>query len=230
MAKRIVAKYGTGYLFDKIPDVNKFILKEKQMDGIVEDLYRVSGYTDIVVVSSGAIASATYREDLLLPESDREKAALSGVGQYHLMGEWQKRFGLHNIKVAQCLVTREELDITRTDPEMISRRGNLRDTLGYYLIKGIIPIFNENDNVKTDEISYGDNDILAAYAAVLVQANTLILFSNPVEGLGKGGGESKENAKKICKEYGIDFFIINDNYTADKLEKYVSLIENLLHM
>lgn len=229
MAKRIVAKYGTGYLFDKVPNENRYVLREKQMDCAVEDLYGVSGYEDIAaVVSSGAIASATYREGFLLPESDKEKAALAGVGQCSLMNEWKKRFGLHNIKVAQCLVTREELDITRTDPEMIIRRGNLRDTLGYYVIKGIIPIFNENDNVKTDEISYGDNDILAAYTAVLAQANILILFSNPVEGLGRGGGESKEKAKEICKEYGIDFFIINDNYATDTSGKYISLIENVL--
>ena len=45
-----------------------------------------------------------------------------------------------------------------------------------------VPIINENDTTSTDEIKFGDNDILAAQIATLIKADHLILLSN-VDGL-----------------------------------------------
>ena len=37
---------------------------------------------------------------------------------------------------------------------------------------------NENDTTATDEISFGDNDFLAAQVAVLLHARLLVLLTN----------------------------------------------------
>ena len=47
---------------------------------------------------------------------------------------------------------------------------------------GAVPIVNENDATATDEITFGDNDALAAQVAVLVRARLLVLLTE-VEGV-----------------------------------------------
>jgi len=46
----------------------------------------------------------------------------------------------------------------------------------------VLPVINENDTTATDEISFGDNDFLAAQVAVLVGADELILLTD-IDGL-----------------------------------------------
>ena len=43
---------------------------------------------------------------------------------------------------------------------------------------GVVPVINENDTTATDEISFGDNDFLAAQVAVLLGAERLVLLTN----------------------------------------------------
>ena len=45
-----------------------------------------------------------------------------------------------------------------------------------------MPVINENDTTATDEISFGDNDILAAQVAILMSADLLVVLSD-VDGL-----------------------------------------------
>jgi carbamate kinase len=45
----------------------------------------------------------------------------------------------------------------------------------------VLPVINENDTTTTDEISFGDNDFLAAQVAVLIGADLLVLLTD-VEG------------------------------------------------
>jgi glutamate 5-kinase len=46
----------------------------------------------------------------------------------------------------------------------------------------VVPVVNENDTTATDEISFGDNDFLAAQVALLLEARLLVLLTN-VDGL-----------------------------------------------
>ena len=46
----------------------------------------------------------------------------------------------------------------------------------------MLPVINENDTTATDEISFGDNDFLAAQVAVLVGADELVLLTD-IDGL-----------------------------------------------
>src|SRR5204862_3897678 len=55
---------------------------------------------------------------------------------------------------------------------------NARQTLWRLLAWGVVPVINENDTTTTDEISFGDNDFLAAQVAILLEADELILFTD----------------------------------------------------
>ena len=55
---------------------------------------------------------------------------------------------------------------------------NARQTLRKLLEWRVVPVINENDTTATDEISFGDNDFLAAQVAVLVGADLLVLLTD----------------------------------------------------
>ena len=59
---------------------------------------------------------------------------------------------------------------------------NARQTLGKLLDWGAVPVINENDTTATDEITFGDNDFLAAQVAILIGADRLIILTS-VDGL-----------------------------------------------
>src|SRR6267378_583060 len=59
---------------------------------------------------------------------------------------------------------------------------NARQTLTKLLEWRVLPVINENDTTATDEISFGDNDFLAAQVAVLTAADELVLVSD-IDGL-----------------------------------------------
>jgi len=59
-------------------------------------------------------------------------------------------------------------DIHRRDGYLNARR-----TLETLLRWGMVPVVNENDSTATDEITFGDNDALAAQVAVLLKARLL---------------------------------------------------------
>jgi glutamate 5-kinase len=91
------------------------------------------------------------------------------------MWMYEKTFGAHGRKVAQVLLTREDLS-NRT------RFLNARNTLHTLLDYGVVPIINENDTVSVDEIKFGDNDNLSGMVVHLVDADLLVILSD-IDGL-----------------------------------------------
>lgn len=147
------------------------------MRGLAEDVahLRAAG-VEIMIVSSGAGALGRRYLGLsgrTLPLEQKQAAA--AAGQPILMRAWDEVFSEHGIKVAQVLLTRE-------DTERRRRWLNARETADTLLKMGVVPIVNENDTVATEEIRYGDNDRLAARAAMLVRAEALVLLSD-IDGL-----------------------------------------------
>ncbi|MGA2496356.1 MAG: glutamate 5-kinase [Tepidisphaeraceae bacterium] len=138
------------------------------------------------IVSSGAVGSGLA--ELGLPKRPTDLAqlqAVAAVGQRRLMDAWATAFAPHNLKVAQILLTRDDIDSH-------IRFLNLRNTIHAIHQLGAVPIINENDTVSTDEIvriSFGDNDILAALVANALQANLLVLLT-VVDGLLDAAGQS----------------------------------------
>ncbi len=127
---------------------------------------------EVVLVSSGAMATGLgklgFKER---PKTMPAKQAIAAVGQPTLMYWWEQAFGWYDLKVAQILLTAEDLAHRH-------RYLNARQTLETLLEWGIVPIINENDTVMVDEIKFGDNDQLSALIATLVGADLLILLSD----------------------------------------------------
>lgn len=126
----------------------------------------------IVVVSSGAIARGI--QTLRLPERptaiDQLQAA-SAVGQGRLFREWDDLLAGHGLLAAQVLLTLYDLG----DREAFV---NARRTLAQLLAYDTVPVINENDTTTTDEISFGDNDLLAAQIAMMIGADRLVLLTS----------------------------------------------------
>ncbi len=231
MKKKIVLKIGTSTLtmgtnrisYGKIEDIARQI-KDVQKD------------YDVVIVSSGAIATA--RQFVNIEGYDNKvdsKQAMSAIGQPKLFGIFEEIFESFGLRVAQCLMTNKEfLDA--------SARINSKNTLNKLLEFNYIPIVNENDTIAIEEIMLGDNDKLSALVACVIEADRLVIASD-IDGLfdsnpkinknaklieqiedldnldkfveeisselGTGGMTSKIEAMKICKQEGIEVWILN---------------------
>jgi glutamate 5-kinase len=130
----------------------------------------------VVLVTSGAIATGAADVGLAGQRvSMAERQALAAVGQPILMREYGRRFARWGIRVAQVLLTADDLTVRR-------RYLNARNTITALLRRRIVPIINENDTVATEEIRIGDNDTLSAQVAILVGAELLCILSD-VDGL-----------------------------------------------
>lgn len=149
----------------------------------------------IVVVSSGAIAAG--REHLGYPELPAQVASkqlLAAVGQSRLIQIWEQLFDIYGIHIGQMLLTRADL-------EHRERFLNARDMLRALLDNGIVPVINENDAVVTAEIKVGDNDNLSALAAILADADDLLLLTDR-QGLFTADPGKDANASLItCVEH-----------------------------
>ena len=138
-------------------------------------LIRDMGY-DVVLVSSGAIMAGRERLEFSRAElTIPEKQACAAIGQSFLMHTYEKAFEKKKLKVAQILLSHDDLGNRR-------RYLNAKHTIEALLEKGVVPIINENDSVTVEEIKIGDNDTLSATVACLVDAQLLIILSD-VEGL-----------------------------------------------
>ncbi len=130
----------------------------------------------IVLVTSGAIARGMRLLELgNRPRAMDELQAASAVGQGDLFRAYESRLAGHGTRAAQVLLTAADLAV----------RGNYlnaRRTLRRLVEWGVVPVVNENDTTATDEISFGDNDFLAAQVAILLDARLLVLLSD-VDGL-----------------------------------------------
>ena len=137
----------------------------------------VAGGERVCVVSSGAIALGRARSSLGAGrrQSLGRLQAASALGQAELQRLWQDAFAPHGLLAAQVLLTAAELGERRS-------YLNVRNALHALFELGAVPILNENDTTATDEISFGDNDILAAQVAVLLRARRLLLLTS-VEGV-----------------------------------------------
>lgn len=127
----------------------------------------------VVLVSSGAVATGRSALAPGLPEPDSigTKQVLAALGQPRLMALYQRLAEPLGICCAQVLLTRSDLESRR-------RYLNARDTLLGLLRHGVLPIVNENDTVATEEIRFGDNDLLSARVAGVVDARMLLLLTD----------------------------------------------------
>jgi glutamate 5-kinase len=128
--------------------------------------------TEIILVSSGAIATALPLLDLDgRPNDLATQQAAAAVGQNVLMWRYQTSLERYGLLAGQVLLTAGDL-------ENATSRSNARRAMERLLGLRILPIVNENDTVATHEIRFGDNVRLAALVARLVGADALVLLSD----------------------------------------------------
>ncbi|HZB03867.1 MAG TPA: glutamate 5-kinase [Actinomycetota bacterium] len=169
--RRLVVKVGTSSLVD---DRGRAL--SRKLAKVARDVASVRKGRDCVLVSSGAIASGLGPMGLSRrPRDIPGLQAAAAVGQGRLMAEYAQRFARRGVVTAQVLLTQEDF---------LRRRHfiNARNTFERLMDAGIVPVVNENDTVATSEISFGDNDRLAALVAILVRADLLVLLSD-VDGI-----------------------------------------------
>jgi len=166
--RRIVVKVGSGVLSH-----GGVGLHRPTLQALAGCLARVQAQgVEPILVSSGAILAGM--EALGLTERPRElplKQAAAAVGQSHLMRAYEEAFQPCGGRVAQILLTQEDL-------RHRSRYLNARNTLFTLLGLRVLPIVNENDTVAVREIQFGDNDTLSALVAHLVQADLLVILTD----------------------------------------------------
>src|SRR5215208_2425507 len=130
------------------------------------------GGVDVVVVTSGAIARGVQMVALpVRPSAIEELQAASAVGQGRLYRTYDELLRERGIQSAQMLLTFFDMSVR-------THYVNARRTLRKLLEWRIVPVINENDTTTTDEISFGDNDFLAAQVAVLLGADLLVLLTD----------------------------------------------------
>ncbi len=174
--RRVVIKIGTN-LLTKDHEFNVEYVQDisKQIAGLRERGIQV------LLVSSGAIGMGAGELNLKTRVKDiKMRQACAAIGQPLLMHQYRESFGKYGISIAQVLITREVLNNRTTFL-------NLKNSVETLLFLGIVPIFNENDSVSTDEIgsAFGDNDRLSAMVASKVEADLLIILTD-IDGLYNG--------------------------------------------
>ncbi len=171
-ARSIVVKIGTTALTTKsgLFDAGRLA---KLVDAIEA---RMKAGSDVVIVSSGAIAAGIEPLGLNRRPTDlATKQAAASVGQVALVNSWSAAFARYDRTVGQVLLTAHDIS-------MRVQHTNAQRTLDRLRSLHAVAIVNENDTVATNEIRFGDNDRLSALVAHLVGADALILLSD-IDGL-----------------------------------------------
>lgn len=170
----VVIKIGTGVLTRECDGV----LDRKSLTRLVTavaDL--IESGQPCILVSSGAVGAGVSKLRLSEYPSDIEgRQVCAAIGQSSLMHNYESLFSNYGLNIAQILLTSEDLD--RSD--RLDRLDNVFTRFSNY--GHIVPIINENDVISVEGISFGDNDMLAARVAGLIDAKLLVLFSN-IDGL-----------------------------------------------
>jgi glutamate 5-kinase len=146
------------------------------------------------------------------PRGMDELQAASAVGQGDLFRAYQSRLGDRGTRAAQVLLTAADI-AARTN------YLNARQTLRRLIEWGVVPVVNENDTTATDEITFGDNDFLAAQVAILLDARLLVLLSD-VDGLHRGDPRTDPDAELIASVE--DFAVLAGMEIGDRTSAFGS--------
>src|SRR3954452_9493886 len=168
-------------------------LRADVLDAVCEQVAALEqGGERVVMVTSGAIARGIRLLGLpARPRAMDELQAASAIEQGDLFRAYESRLAKRGSRAAQVLLTAADI-AARTN------YLNARQTLRRLIAWGVVPVVNETDTTATDEISFGDNDFLAAQVALLLDARLLVLLTN-VDGLLSGDPRTEPEAVLIAE-------------------------------
>lgn len=242
MKKKLIIKIGTSTLTAGTNRISFAVI-----ESLARQIVVLKKEYDIVIVSSGAIATARQFVEIKgYNKRVDSKQAMAAIGQTKLMEIYDSIFSTFGLNIAQILMTYRDF-------ENATAKENTRNTIKKLWEADYIPIVNENDTVSIEEIVLGDNDKLSALVAVITEADLLILVSD-IDGiftanphlhpdaklikevsdlnnikqcieekesmLGTGGMSSKIHAADICMNHGVEMWIVNgqrENYIVKAL-------------
>ncbi|MEZ5130248.1 MAG: glutamate 5-kinase [Mycobacterium sp.] len=192
-ARSIVVKIGTTALTD-----SRGLFDPTRLAALADAIEtRMKAGTDVVIVSSGAIAAGIEPLGLTRRPADlATKQAAASVGQVALVNAWSNAFGRYDRTVGQVLLTAHDI-------AQRVQHTNAQRTLDRLRALHAVAIVNENDTVATNEIRFGDNDRLSALVAHLVGADALVLLSD-IDGLYDGDPRKSDDARFIAEVAGPD--------------------------
>lgn len=217
-ARRIVLKMGSHVVTD--PAIGGIALG--RVHGLVEAIATLQRQgKQVIVVSSGAVAMGKVALGLpRRPISLGLRQACAAVGQGQLIALYAQAFGLLGARVAQVLLTQEDLGER-------DRLLCLRTTLMRLIELKVIPVINENDSVSVRELiehrrrdpdagapggggeaaaastAFGDNDGLSARLALAIDADLLVLLTD-VDGVYTANPSVDPFARRIAAIEAID--------------------------
>ncbi len=164
----VVVKLGSSLVADERGNVRTDVLG-RVCDEVAE-LHR--SRRPPIIVTSGAIARGMGVMSLpMRPRAIEELQAASAVGQGKLYQVYDELLADRGVPTAQVL-------LTFFDMSARTHYLNARQTLRKLLDWRVVPVINENDTTTTDEISFGNNDFLAAQVAILLGAERLLLLTD----------------------------------------------------
>src|SRR4029079_10549328 len=164
----VVAKLGSSIVAD-----DGGTLRSEVLDNVCSQVAELHhGGENVVLVTSGAIARGMRLMGLeRRPGAIDEMQAASAVGQGSLFRAYEERLDAEGVHAAQVL-------LTSFDMSARMHYLNARQTLQRLIEWRAVPVINENDTTATDEITFGDNDFLAAQVAIMLEARVLVLLTN----------------------------------------------------
>ena len=231
MKKKLIIKIGTSTLTAGTNRISFAVI-----ESLARQIVELKKEFDIVIVSSGAIATARQFVEINgFNKNVDSKQAMAAIGQTKLMELYDTIFSTFGLNIAQIL-------LTYRDFKNETANENTRNTINKLWEVDYIPVVNENDTVSIEEIVLGDNDKLSALVAVITDADLLILVSD-IDGiytcnphlhpdaelishvseldairsyieekestLGTGGMSSKVHAADICMKHDVEMWIVN---------------------
>jgi glutamate 5-kinase len=190
---RVVVKLGSSVVANSDGTLRMEVLAD-----LCDQLARLHARgTESIVVTSGAIARGIRIMELpQRPSSIGELQAASAVGQGKLYRVYDELLRERGVTSAQVL-------LTFFDMSARTHYLNARQTLTTLLDWRVLPVINENDTTATDEISFGDNDFLAAQVAVLVAADELVLMTD-IDGLFTADPRIHPDARIVAEVDDLD--------------------------
>src|ERR671920_1371406 len=189
----LVVKLGSSIVADEAGELRTDVL-EALCDEVA---VRHSAGDSVVIVTSGAIARGMRLMELpMRPTAMEELQAASAVGQGKLYRTYDELLQARGVPSAQVL-------LTFFDMSARTHYLNARHTLQTLLRWRVLPVINENDTTTTDEISFGDNDFLAAQVAILIGADRLVLLTD-TGGLYSADPRSDPGARRVEEVRSLD--------------------------
>lgn len=186
---RLVIKVGTKAIFD----FSKKKIKREILQSLAKDVaYLLKEKHEIIIVSSGAVGCG--KEVIDKEGGIGLKQAQAAVGQIKLIEEYNKVFSKYGVHVAQFLLSSEDL-------KNVKRLKNIKRTYDH-LSQQIISIINENDVTTTEELSFGDNDLLAVEVLLNLDFDILLVLTDK--------GALIKNGKKVLRTMNFSVGMYDD--------------------